>query len=58
MIELVNRILGKEEKKERFIILQWGIERSIIQEVTSNKFQTYIIGNQELLNIEERGNIV
>lgn len=43
---------------QQFIILQWGKNSSIIQNVTSGNFELYLIGNQELMNIEERGNIV
>lgn len=43
---------------QKFIILQWGKERSIIQEVTSNNFETYIIENQKLMNLDEMGLII
>lgn len=43
---------------QKFIILQWGKNASIIQEVTSGKFELYMVGNHELMNMDERGNIL
>lgn len=57
MKKLFN-LFHRKNKCEKFIILQWGKSSSIIQNVTSGNFEVFIIGNQELMNIEERGNIV
>lgn len=39
---------------KKFIIIQWGKERSIIQH-TDYHYEIYIINNQQLMNLDERG---
>lgn len=58
MKKILNIFRKKKQNEQKFIILQWGKNRSIIQEVTGNDFPTYIIDNQYLMNLEERGIIL
>ena len=55
MKKLLNLFRKKKNDRKYFIILQWGSERSIIQEVTGNDFPTYIIDNDHLMNLDEMG---
>lgn len=58
MKKLLNLFRKKKNDRKYFIILQWGSERSIIQEVTGNGFPTYIIDNDHLMNLDEMGLIL
>lgn len=58
MKKLLNLFRKKKNDEKFFIILQWGKERSIIQEVTGNDFPIYIIDNQHLMNLDEMGYIL
>ena len=58
MKKLLNLFRKKKNDRKYFIILQWGSERSIIQEVTGNDFPTYIIDNDHLMNLDEMGVIL
>lgn len=50
--------LFPNRKQEKFILLQWGSKRSIIQNVTSGKFELFIVENQHLMNLDEQGIIL
>ena len=58
MKKLFNLFRKKKNNRKMFLILQWGKNRSIIQEVTGNDFPTYIIDNDHLMNLDERGLIL
>lgn len=58
MKKLLNLFRKKKDDRKKFIILQWGKERSIIQEVTGNDFPIYIIDNQHLMNLDEMGYVL
>ena len=58
MKKLLNLFRKNNNEKKYFIILQWGKNRSIIQEVTGNDFPTYIIDNNHLMNLDEMGYIL
>ena len=58
MKKLLNLFRKKKNDRKYFIILQWGENRSIIEEVTGNDFTTYIIDNDHLMNLDERGMIL
>ena len=58
MKKLLNLFRKKKNDKKYFIILQMGKERSIIQEVTGNDFSTYIIDNDYLMILDERGYVL
>ena len=58
MKKLLNLFRKKKNDRKYFIILQWGKNRSIIQEVTGNDFPTYIIDNDYLINLDEMGVIL
>lgn len=58
MKKLLNLFRKKKNDEKYFIILQWGKERSIIQEVTGNDFPIYIIDNQHLMNLDEMGYVL
>lgn len=45
----------KQPKQEKYLILQWGSERSIIQEISSIDNPVLIVDNQYLMNMDERG---
>jgi len=55
MKKLLNLFRKKKNDRKYFIILQWGKNRSIIQEVTENDFPTYIIDNDHLMILDEMG---
>ena len=58
MKKLLNLFRKKKNDRKYFIILQWGKNRSIIQEVTGNNFPTYIIDNDYLMYLDEMGVIL
>lgn len=58
MKKLLNLFRKNNNDEKYFIILQWGKERSIIQEVTGNDFPIYIIDNQHLMNLDEMGYVL
>ena len=58
MKKLLNLFRKNKDDRKTFIILQWGKERSIIQEVTGNDFPIYIIDNQHLMNLDEMGYVL
>lgn len=43
-------------KQEKFMIAQWGKERSILISTTTTK--RFIINNQKLMNLDEMGLII
>lgn len=58
MKKLLNLFRKKKNDRKNFIILQWGKNRSIIQEVTGIGFSIYIIDNDHLMNLDEMGGIL
>lgn len=58
MKKLLNLFRKKKDDRKKFIILQWGKERSIIQEVDTNDFTIYIIDNEYLMNLDEMGYVL
>lgn len=54
MKKLFNLFKRKQNKK-MYLILQWGKERSIIEDI--NTYTQYIVDNQYIATLSERGNI-
>ena len=54
MKKLLNSIHGRKQCK-KFLILQWGSKRSIIQNVSDIDNPILIVDNQYLMNLDERG---
>lgn len=46
-------LFKKQHQQEKYLILQMGKNRSIIQEVTGNDFPIYIIDNDYLMILDE-----
>lgn len=57
MKKLLNSIHGRKQYK-KFLILQWGSKRSIIQNVSDINNPILIVDNQYLMNLDERGLII
>ena len=54
---ILNSIHGRKQCK-KFLILQWGKNRSIIQNVSDIDNPILIVDNQYLMNLDERGLIL
>lgn len=48
----------KRKKCNKFIIIQWGKNRSIIQNVSDINNPILLVDNQHLMNLDERGMIL
>ena len=57
MKKLLNSIHGRKQCK-KFLILQWGSKRSIIQNVSDIDNDILIVDNDYLMNLDERGLII
>lgn len=61
MKKLLNSIHGRKQCK-KFLILQWGKERSIVSHVEPMKkgmdVTILIMDNQQLMNLDEMGLVV
>ena len=57
MKKLLNSIHGRKKCK-KFLILQWGKNRSIIQNLSDIDNPILIVDNQYLMNLDERGLII
>lgn len=58
MLEVINlnNYINKKDDQQFFVLLKWGKERSVIEEVNSHK--VYLINNDYLMSLDERGIII
>ena len=58
MKKLLNLFRKKKNNRKMFLILQWGKNRSIIQNVSDIDNPILIVDNQYLMNLDEMGLIL